>query len=235
MGLRARSYLWSMDFTIVPACFQAFFGLYIRWYSTLSALCYLLLDMALLQSHTELMKRFLYALLLFALVSYIYNTGSSWFLSLCKITWVFRGLPAILEFRFYVAITHLFGLCYNCVFAFDSFGLIGMLCWETSQYLHCVVVTLACPLKAGPLGWGILIIGMASFLVWLSHIGLLVWGAVRVHISLLDYSLYIHMAPNTRIPCNTHTHNHLGRIIVYVLHFRVVMVGGKQCWFLDEK
>ena len=61
-----------------------------------------------------------------------------------------RGLPATLAFRFCVVPAHLFGLCYDHVFAFDYFGWIGMLCWETSQYLPCVVINLAMPLP--PIG-----------------------------------------------------------------------------------
>ena len=87
------------------------------------------------------MERFLRALLMFALLFYIYKVGPSWFLSLYKVAWVLRGLLATLAFRFCFVPARLLGLYYDYVFAFDYFGWIGMQCWETSQYLPCVVVT----------------------------------------------------------------------------------------------
>ena len=144
-----------------------------------------------------------------------------------------RGLLATLEFRFSVVPAHLFGLCYDHVFAFDYLGWIGMLYWETFQYLPCFVITLGMPYLplAGPLGWEIFIIGMASFLVWLTYIGLLVWGTVRLNMPLLDHSWYVYIAPNTGMLHNTC--NHACSKTVHALQTRVVTIGGKQCWFLD--
>ena len=89
-------------------------------------------DWALLQSYTELMQRFILALLLFALIFYAHKAGPSWFLSLCEVAWVLRRLPAILAFRVCIVLAILFGLCYDHVFAFNHLGWIGMLCWEIS-------------------------------------------------------------------------------------------------------
>ena len=73
---------------------------------------------------------------------YGYKVGPSWFLSLCEAAWVSRGLPAILAFGVCVVLAHLFSLYCDCVFACGYLGWIGILSWETSQYLPCVVVTL---------------------------------------------------------------------------------------------
>ena len=84
------------------------------------------------------MQHFLEALLVFAVMFYTQKAGPSWFLSLCEVAWVLRGLPAI----FYVILAFLLGLCYNCVFVFYYFGWIRMLYWETSLYFPCIEVTL---------------------------------------------------------------------------------------------
>ena len=79
-------------------------------------------DFALSQSYTEIIQWFIWALLLFALIFYAHKAGPTWFLSLCEVTQVLRGLLAILAVRVYVAPAHLFGLCYDCVFAFNYLG-----------------------------------------------------------------------------------------------------------------
>ena len=103
-------------------------------------------------------------------------------------------------------------ICLACVMtmslALTYLSWVGMLCWETSQYLPCVVVTLGyIPAfhRSAPLVEGFLIIGIASSLVWLSYMCLLVWGTVRVYIPLRDCSRHAYIAPNTGMPCNTHT------------------------------
>ena len=92
----------------------------------------LIIGLGMLQSYIEFMKRFLWASLLHALICHAHKVGPSWFLSLCKVSQVLRGLLAILAIRFYVIPVYMFGLCYDHVFAFDFFGWIGMLCWQTS-------------------------------------------------------------------------------------------------------
>ena len=64
---------------------------------------------------------------------------------LCEVLQVMRGLLATLAFRICVVLSHLFGLYYDHVFAFDYLVWIGMLYWETSRYLPYVVVTLGVP------------------------------------------------------------------------------------------
>ena len=76
---------------------------------------------------------------------YTHKAGPSWFLSLCKVACLLRGLLAILAFRVCIAPAYLFGLCYDHVFAFNYLGWIRMLRWETSQYLPYIVVTLGIP------------------------------------------------------------------------------------------
>ena len=70
-------------------------------------------DWALLQSYIEIMRWFIWALLLFSLIFYAHKAGPSWFLLLCKVARVLRGLPAILAFRICVFPAYLFGLCYD--------------------------------------------------------------------------------------------------------------------------
>ena len=120
------------------------------------------------------MQWFVRALLLFALMSYAHKAGPSWFLSLCEVARILRGLLATLEFRLCGVLAHLFGLCCDHVFAFDYIGWMGMLCWETSQYLHCVVVTLGMPClyNQAPLVEGLLI--WLLLLLWLCYMILLV-------------------------------------------------------------
>ena len=76
---------------------------------------------------------------------YAHKVGPSCFFSLHKVAWVLRGLPPILAFRLYIVSAHLFGLGYDRIFAFDYLVWIGMLCWETSQYCSCIVITLGRP------------------------------------------------------------------------------------------
>ena len=71
--------------------------------------------------------------------------GPSWFLYLYEVAWILRYLLATLALRFYIVTAHLFSLCYNCIFAFDYISWIGMLSWEVSWYLLCVVVTFGMP------------------------------------------------------------------------------------------
>ena len=95
-----------------------------------TGLCQLLAmisDQVLLQGYTELLQYFMWALLLLALMFYTHKAGPSWFLSLCEVARVLRGLPAILAFRAHIIPTHLFCLCYNYVFVFNCLGWIGML------------------------------------------------------------------------------------------------------------
>ena len=89
-------------------------------------------DKVLSQSYIELMQWFIWALLQFALMFYAHKASPSCFLSLCKIVWVLRGLPATLALRVCVVPAHLFSLCYDCIFAFKYLGWIGMLCSKTS-------------------------------------------------------------------------------------------------------
>ena len=65
-------------------------------------------------------------------MSHAHKAVPSLFLSSCEVALDFRGLPAILAFGLCVIPAHLFGLCYNHVFAFKYLGWIGMLCWESS-------------------------------------------------------------------------------------------------------
>ena len=75
------------------------------------------------------MQWYIWALLLFALMFYAHKAGPSCFLSLCEIAWVLTGLPAILAFRVCISTDHLFGSCYDYVFAFNYLVWIGMLFW----------------------------------------------------------------------------------------------------------
>ena len=63
---------------------------------------------------------------------YTDEVGPSWFLSLCKVARVLKGLLAALAFIVYVVPAHLLGMCYDYVFALIYLNWIGMLCWETS-------------------------------------------------------------------------------------------------------
>ena len=74
-------------------------------------------DWALLQSNTELMQWFIWALLLFSLMFYANKVRPSCFLSLYEVLRILRGLPYILVFRVHIVPAHLFALCFDRVFA----------------------------------------------------------------------------------------------------------------------
>ena len=78
------------------------------------------------------MQWLVWALLHFALMFYAHKAGPSWFLSLCEVAWVLRGLLATLVLRVYTVPAHLFGLYYDDACGFNYLGWIGMLCWENS-------------------------------------------------------------------------------------------------------
>ena len=63
------------------------------------------------------MQQFIWVLQLFVLMFYAFKVGSSWFLSLCEVGKVLRGLLAILAFRVCVVPAHLSVLYYGHVFA----------------------------------------------------------------------------------------------------------------------
>ena len=114
-------------------------------------------------------------MLLFALILYAHKArpclgsllgwGSMGFESIYQLHW---------HLEFCVVPAYLFGLCYDHVFAFDYLGWIGMISWETSQYLYYIMVTLGMPwpsIGKLPLVEGFLL------LVWLlAWFGSLIWA-----------------------------------------------------------
>ena len=162
---------------------------------------------------------------------YAHKAGPSWCLSLYKVAWVLRGLPAILAFWACVVPAHLFGLCYNHVCAFDYLGWIGMLCLGDLSIS---------PLCRGNLGYATTSIGRP---LWLRYVyccygfwlGLaLLYEPSGVGDCKVPYALAGLLLACTcctqHLGAMQHTHNYACNRTVHVLRTRVVTFGGKQYW-----